>query len=65
MHIGLRHAYIHQLIRDRVITTDYVQTSENLIDLLRKDLAKDLVLRALRGMRLKPIFLTTNNEALT
>ena len=64
-HIGLRRAYIDQLIKDGVITVDFVQTSENLADPLTKGLAKDLVLKTSRGMRLKPISLITNNEAST
>ena len=39
-HIGLRHAYVHQLIKNGVITVDFVQSSENLTDLLTKGLAR-------------------------
>ena len=35
-HIGLRHAYVHQLIKDGVITVNYVQTNENLADPLTR-----------------------------
>ena len=64
-HIGLRHAYVHQFIKDRVITVDFVQTSENLVDPLTKGLARDLVLKTLKGMELKPKSLITNNKAST
>jgi len=57
-HIGLRHACVHQLIKDGVITDDYVQTSENIVDPLTKGLARDLVLKTLRGMGLKPHLLS-------
>jgi len=42
-HIELRHAYVHQLIKDGVITINYVQTNENFTDPLTKGLARDLV----------------------
>ena len=64
-HIGLRHAYVHLLIKDGVITVNYVHTNENLIDPLTKGLARDLVLRTSRGMELKPISTITSNEAST
>ena len=62
-HIGLRHSYVHQLIKDRVITVDFVQSSENLADPLTKGLARDLVLKTSRGVGLKPISMITSNEA--
>jgi len=64
-HIRLRHVYVHQLIKDGVITISYVQTSENLAYPLTKGLARDLVLKTSRGMGLKPTSLITNNETST
>jgi len=64
-HIGFRHAYVHQLIKDGVITIDFVQTSENLIDPSIEGLARDFVLKTSRGMGLKPISMITSNEAST
>ena len=64
-HIGLRPTYVHQLIKAGVIIINYVQTSENLTDLLTKGLARDLVLKTSKRMGLKPTFLITNNEAST
>ena len=58
-HIGLKHAYVHQLIKDGVIVVDFVQTSENLVDPLTKGLTRELVLKTSRGIRLKPIFIIT------
>lgn len=52
-HIGLRHSYINQLIRDGVITVDYVCSLNNLADPLTKGLIRDLVLKTSRGMGLK------------
>ena len=31
-YIGLRHAYVHQLIKDGAITVNYVKTNKNLAD---------------------------------
>ena len=53
-HIGLRHSYVRQLIIDGVITINYVKSSENLVDPLTKGLARDLVWKTSKGMRLKP-----------
>ena len=64
-HIGLRHAYVYQLIKDGVIIVDFVQSNENLADPLTKGLARDLVLKTSRGMGLKPISMITSNEAST
>ena len=56
---------MHQLIKDGVITVDFVQSNENLDDPLTKGLARDLVLKTSRGMRLKPISMITSNETST
>ena len=53
-HIGLRHSYVRQLISDGVITIDFVKSSQNLADPLTKGLARYLVLKASKGMGLKP-----------
>ena len=62
---GLRHAYVHQLIKDGVITVDFVQSNKNLADPLTKGLARDLMLKTSREMGLKPISMITSNEAST
>ena len=51
-YIGLKHAHVHQLIKDGAIIVNYVQTNENLADPLTKGLARDLVLRTSRWMGL-------------
>jgi len=53
-HIGLRHAYIHQLIKDGIITIDFVQSNKNLANPLTKGLVTDLVLKTSRGWDLSP-----------
>jgi len=53
MHIGLRHSYVRQLIKDGVITVDYVRSTQNLVDPLTKGLARDLMTKTARGMGLK------------
>ena len=53
-HIGLRHAYVHQLIKGGVITVDFVQSNENLTDPLTKGLARDLILKTSTGWDLGP-----------
>ena len=62
-HISLRYAYVHQLIKDGVITVDFVQSNENLADPLTKGQARELVLKTSRGMELKPISMITSNDA--
>ena len=54
-HIGLRHSYVKNLIRDGVITVDFVRSSQNLADPLTKGLARDLVHKTTKGMGLKSI----------
>ena len=61
MHIGLRHSYVRQLIKDGVITVDYVRSAQNLADPLTKGLARDLVIKTARGMGLKSISKTFND----
>jgi hypothetical protein len=42
-HIGLKHSYVRQLFTDGLITIDFVRSVQNLVDLLTKGLARDLV----------------------
>lgn len=42
-HIGLRHNYIKQLLRDGVISVTYVKSIENLADPLTKGPARDKI----------------------
>lgn len=54
-HIGVRHSYVRELIKDGVITIDYVRSNLNLADQFTKPLPKELVYKMSQGMGLKPI----------
>ena len=54
-HIGLRHSYVQGLIKDGIITVDYVRTKFNLADCFTKALAKDSVARMAIGIGLEPM----------
>ena len=53
-HFGLRHSYVRQLFTNGVITIDLVKLCQNLADPLTKGLARDIILKTSKGMRLKP-----------
>nr|GEU77612.1 reverse transcriptase domain-containing protein [Tanacetum cinerariifolium] len=44
-HLGVRHSMIRELIRNGVISIEFVQTQHNLADNLAKGLARDLVIK--------------------
>ena len=44
-----------QLLKDGIISTDFVKSEVNLIDPLTKALGRMLILETSSGMRLKPI----------
>ena len=52
-HIRRRHNTIKQLLSTGVISMDYVQSKDNIIDPLTKRLNRELVEKSLRGMGLK------------
>ena len=54
-HIGLRHSYVRGLIKDDVITINFVRSGQNLADPLTKGLARDMIQKTSYGMGLKPI----------
>ncbi|KAK6160134.1 hypothetical protein DH2020_003515 [Rehmannia glutinosa] len=54
-HIRRRHNTIRQLLSTGVISIDYVKSKDNLADPLTKGLNRELVVKSLRGMRLKPL----------
>nr|GEX24028.1 zinc finger, CCHC-type [Tanacetum cinerariifolium] len=54
-HLGVRHSMVRELIRNGVISTEFVRTQHNLADHLTKGLARDLVYKSVIGMGLKPI----------
>nr|GEZ36974.1 hypothetical protein [Tanacetum cinerariifolium] len=54
-HLGVRHSMVRELIRNGVISIEFVQTQHNLADHLTKGLARDLVYKSVIGMGLKSI----------
>ena len=54
-HIRLRHEVVKQLLKDEIISIDYVKSEVNLVDPLTKHLGRKLILETLSGMGLKPI----------
>ena len=53
-HLRVRHGIVRQLIKNGVISLEYVRSERNLADPLTKGLAKKVVLDTSRGMGLKP-----------
>ena len=60
-HIRLRHDVVKQLLKDGIISIDYVKSERNLADPLTKPLGRKQVLETSRGMGLKPIFEINND----
>ena len=54
-HIRLRHEVVKTLLKDGIISIDYVKSEMNLVDNLTKPLGRKLILETSSGMRLKPI----------
>nr|GFB04825.1 hypothetical protein [Tanacetum cinerariifolium] len=54
-HLGVRHSMVRELIRNDVISIEFVRTQHNLADHLTKSLASDLVYKLVIGMGLKSI----------
>ena len=51
-HIRLRHDVVKQLLKDGVVSIDYVKSEMNLADPLTKPLGRKMILETSRGMRL-------------
>jgi hypothetical protein len=51
-HIRLRHDVVKQLLKDKIISIDYVKSEMNLVDSLNKALGRKMILKTSRGMRL-------------
>nr|GEV32684.1 zinc finger, CCHC-type [Tanacetum cinerariifolium] len=49
-HLGVRHSMIHELIKNGVISIEFVRSQQNLADHLTKGLARDLVIKSTEGM---------------
>nr|GEX92334.1 zinc finger, CCHC-type [Tanacetum cinerariifolium] len=54
-HLGVRHSMVRELIRNGVISIEFVRTQHNLADHLTKGLARDLVYKSVTGIGLKSI----------
>jgi hypothetical protein len=54
-HIRRRHSTIKQLLKDGIISLDYVKSKENIADPLTKGLPREQIKYASRGMGLMPI----------
>nr|GEV04078.1 zinc finger, CCHC-type [Tanacetum cinerariifolium] len=54
-HLGVRHSMVRELIRNGVISIEFVRTQHNLADHLTKGLARDLVYKSVIWMGLKSI----------
>ncbi|GJV69391.1 zinc finger, CCHC-type containing protein [Tanacetum coccineum] len=57
-HLGVRHSMVRELIRNGVISIEFVRTQHNLADHLTKGLARDLVEDAGQGFGKKPAKIT-------
>ena len=54
-HICIRHGKIKQLLKDGVISVEYVRSKKNLVNPFTKGLTRRVVLESSRGMGLKPV----------
>nr|GEY91036.1 zinc finger, CCHC-type [Tanacetum cinerariifolium] len=54
-HLGVRHSMVRELIRNGMISIEFVRTKHNLADRSMKGLARDLVYKSVIGMGLKSI----------
>jgi hypothetical protein len=54
-HVRLRHNVVKQLLKDGVISIDYVRSEVNLADPLTKPLGRKMINETSRGMGLEPI----------
>ena len=54
-HVRLRHEVVKQLLKDEIISIDYVNLEVNLADPLTKPLGRKLSFEISSGMELKPI----------
>ena len=52
-HISLRHEYVRKLIKDEIISLQFVRSIYNLADPFTKPFTRDLVKKSSRGMRFK------------
>jgi len=51
-HIRWRHDVVKQLLKNKIISIDYVKLEMNLVDPLTKPLSRKIILETSKGMRL-------------
>nr|GEV94668.1 zinc finger, CCHC-type [Tanacetum cinerariifolium] len=51
-HLGVRHSMIRELITNGMVSLEFARSQQNLTDHLTKGLARDLVIKSAKGMRL-------------
>ena len=54
-HIHLRHEVVKWLLKDEIVSIDYIKSEVNLVDPLTKPLRRKLILETSSRMRIKPI----------
>ncbi|KAK4390528.1 hypothetical protein Sango_2116100 [Sesamum angolense] len=54
-HIRLRHSAVKELLKNKIISLDYVRSERNLADPLTKGLTRRIILKTSRAMGLKPL----------
>ena len=54
-HISLRHQIIRELLKEGVITVDYIKTNKNLADPLTKGLVREMIYITSKGMGLRSV----------
>jgi hypothetical protein len=54
-HIRIRHSSVRELLKNGVISLQFVRSEKNLADPFTKGLTKKVVLESSRGMGLKPL----------
>ncbi|KAK4346177.1 hypothetical protein RND71_032516 [Anisodus tanguticus] len=54
-HIGLRHAYVRQLISDGIVIVIYVRSCNNLRDPFTKGLPREMIYGTSQEMGLRPV----------
>ena len=54
-HISRRHDSVRQLLSSGIITIDYVNPTDNIVDPLTKGLTREMIAKTSRGMGLRPL----------
>ncbi|KAL0355909.1 UNVERIFIED_CONTAM: hypothetical protein Sradi_4037800 [Sesamum radiatum] len=54
-HIRIRHGAVKELLKNGIISLDYVRSGRNLTDPLTKGLTRKIIFESSRAIRLKPL----------